>query len=98
MRRILIAFSVVAAVALALAASDAPKSSASLPAGVSSDSWIPLGESLGFVVQTTVTHTNAPDAVVGYFMVRRAGEWHPVQQGTVPGEPTVRRIPFRRGN
>ena len=50
------------------------------PPGITADHWIPMGEAAGFVVTETANDLRKglrtdPNAVRGYFMVRRGQAW-----------------------
>jgi hypothetical protein len=53
------------------------------PTGVAADHWIAMGEAAGFVITETSNDLRKglrtePNAVRGYFMVRRGRTWMPV--------------------
>ena len=49
-----------------------------VPPGIDAGSWVPMGDSAGFVISNrdSPTGSASPVGVVrGYFMVRRSGTW-----------------------
>lgn len=89
MRPLVFAVIALSAVILLGGISEVKNAELSAPPDVSTLSWIPLGDSFGFVIVTGVKTAKpghpAPLALSGYFMVKRKNVWFRLTEEPLPG-------------
>jgi len=99
MRTMLITVLGFSLVTLVLAVGEPQKPPADVPPGVGLEEWVPLGESFGFVVTSATTNRAefVDNALYGYYVIKKSGQWYRTYTESNSSTNGVRRIPFRRG-